>query len=177
MGVLTIIFEKLKIFLAECNNNFRPLSVIALHETHLIAGTDINSLQIPDYNLVYDLTRINTFGGVALYVHKSFGFERLSAAQFNQTSAVYESLLLQIYNNDNKYKKYVVGSVYRRPSGLFADITQFINEFTEVFNNLHTLSKYVYLNGDYNIDVLAVNSVNHAQSFNENATSQGFSPR
>ena len=45
------------IFLAECNNNFRPLSVIALQETHLIAGTDINSLQIPDYNLVYDLAR------------------------------------------------------------------------------------------------------------------------
>ena len=47
-------------------NNFRPLSVIALQETHLIAGTDINSMPLPDYNLVYDLARINTFGGVAL---------------------------------------------------------------------------------------------------------------
>ena len=82
-GRLNAKFEKLIIFLAECNNNFRPLSVIALQETHLIAGTDINSLQIPDYNLVYDLARIDTFGGVALYVHKSFGFERLSA--FNLT--------------------------------------------------------------------------------------------
>ena len=176
-GGLNAKFEKLIIFLAECNNNFRPLSVIALQETHLIAGTDINSLQIPDYNLVYDLARINTFGGVALYVHKSFSFERLSTVQFNQTSAVYESLLLQIYNNDNKYRKYVVGSVYRRPSGLSADVTQFINEFTEVLNNLHTLSKYVYLNGDYNIDLLAVNSDNHAQSFYENVTSQGFFPK
>ena len=67
---------------------------------------------------------------------------------------MYETLLLKIYNNDNKYKKYVVGSVYRRPSGLFADITQFINELTELLHNLHTLSKYVYLNGDYNIDLL-----------------------
>ena len=136
-----------------------------MQETHLITGTDINLLQIPDYNLVYDLARINTFGGVALYVHKSFGFERLSAAQFNQTSAVYESLLLQIYNNENKYKKYVVGSVYRRPPGLSADVTQFRNEFTEVLNNLHTLSKYVYLNGDYIIDLLAVNIDQQAQSF------------
>ena len=29
-------------------------------------------------------------------------------------------------------------------------------------------------NGDYNIDLLAVNSDNHAQSFYENVTSQGF---
>ena len=62
-------------------------------------------------------------------------------------------------------KKHVVGSVYRRPSGLSADITQFINEFTVVLNNLHTLSKYVYLNGDYNIDLLTVNSDNHVQIF------------
>ena len=52
-GGLNTKFEKLIIFLAEWNNNFRPLSVIALQETHLIAGTDINSLQIPDYNLVF----------------------------------------------------------------------------------------------------------------------------
>ena len=51
-GGLNAKFEKLKIFLSECINNFHPLSVIALQETHLIAGTDINSLQIPDYNLV-----------------------------------------------------------------------------------------------------------------------------
>ena len=54
-----------------------------MQETHLIAGTIINSLQIPDYNLVYDLAQINTFGGVALYVRKSIGIERLSTVQFN----------------------------------------------------------------------------------------------
>ena len=56
------------LFLAECNNNFRPLSVIALQETQLIAGTDINSLHIPDYNLVYVLAQINTFGSVPLWL-------------------------------------------------------------------------------------------------------------
>ena len=67
--------------------------------------------------------------------------------------------------------------MYRWAPGLSADITQFINEFTEVLNSLHTLSKYVYLNGDYNIDLLTVNSDNHAQSFYENLTSQGFPPK
>ena len=93
-GGLNAKFDKLKIFLAECNNNFRPISVIALQETHLTNDSDINSFQLPDYNFVYDLARINTFGGVAFYVHKSFSFERLPTNEFNQTSPVYESMLL-----------------------------------------------------------------------------------
>ena len=60
---------------------------------------------------------------------------------------------------------------------LSADKIQFINEFTERINILLTSFKYVYLNGDYNIDLLAVNSNNHADSFYKNVTSQGFSPK
>ena len=54
-GGLNAKFDKLKIFLAECNNNFRPISVIALQETHITNDSDINSFQLPDYNFVYDL--------------------------------------------------------------------------------------------------------------------------
>ena len=54
-GGLNAKFDKLKLFLAECNNNFRPISVIALQETHITNDSDINSLQLPDYNFVYDL--------------------------------------------------------------------------------------------------------------------------
>ena len=87
-GGLNAKFDKLKIFLAECNNNFRPISVIARQETHLTNDSDINSFQIPDYNFVYDLARINTFGGVAFYVHKSLSFEGLPTNKCNQTSPV-----------------------------------------------------------------------------------------
>ena len=176
-GGLNAKFDKLKIFLAECNNNFRPISVIALQETHLTNDSDINSFQLPDYNFVYDLARINTFGGVAFYVHKSFSFERLPANEFNQTSPVYESMLLEIYGNENKYKKYIVGNVYRRPSGLSADLSQFIDEFTEVLNKVHASSRQAYINGDFNIDLLTLNHDNYANTFYENMTSEGFFPK
>ena len=155
-GGLNAKFDKLKIFLAECNNNFRPISVIALQETHLTNDSDINSFQLPDYNFVYDLARINTFGGVAFYVHKSFSFERLPTNEFNQTLLVYESILLEIYGNENKYKRYIVGNVYRRPSGLSADLSQFIDEFTDVLNRMHGSSRQTYINGDFNIDLLTL---------------------
>ena len=174
-GGLNAKFDKLKLFLAECNNNFRPISVIALQETHITNDSDINSLQLPDYNFVYDLARINTFGGVAFYVHKSFSFERLPTNEFNQTSPVYESMLLEIYGHENKYKKYIVGNVYRRPSGLSADLSQFIDEFTEVLNKMHASSRQAYIDGDFNIDLLTLNHDNYANTFYENMTSEGFS--
>ena len=48
-------------------------------------------------------------------------------------------------------KKYIVGNVYRRPSGLSADLSQFRDEFTEVLNKVHASSRQAYINGDFNI--------------------------
>ena len=40
-------------------------------------------------------------------------------------SIVFESILLNVYNNHYKHQSYVIGSIYRRPSELIADLTQF----------------------------------------------------
>ena len=95
-----------------------------MQETHLLPNTDVNFFQLPGYSLVYDFARINTFGGVAIYVHDSFSFERLDIELFHQNSPVYESILLKVYNNHYKHQSYVIGSIYRRPSELIADLTQ-----------------------------------------------------
>ena len=86
-------------------------------------------------------------------------------------------MLLEIYGNENKYKKYIVGNVYRRPSGLSADLLQFIDEFTEVLNKVHASSRQAYINGDFNIDLLTLNHDNYANTFYENMTSEGFFPK
>ena len=39
-------------------------------------------------------------------------------------------MYLEIYNTDASFHKYVIGSVYRRPSDLLDDHTQFIEEFS-----------------------------------------------
>ena len=46
------------------------------------------------YSLVYIV--INTFGGVAIYVHDSFSFNKLDTVAFIQNSTVYESMYLEI---------------------------------------------------------------------------------
>ena len=157
-GGLNAKFDKLKIFLSEFNNDKFPVSIITLQETHLILNTDVNVFQLPGYTLVYDFARINAFGGVAIYVHDSF--ERLDIELFHQNSTVFESILLKVYNNHCKHQSYVIGSIYRRPSDLIADLTQFTDEFSVVLSNVHAMCNQAYMNGDYNIDLLQLHTNN-----------------
>ena len=111
-GRLNAKLDNLKIFLADCNNIPFPIHVITLQEIHINSNADIPYFELPGYTLVYDLARINSFGGVAIYGHDSFSFTRLDIDTFKQTSSVYESMYLKIYNKDASFHKYVIGSVY-----------------------------------------------------------------
>ena len=93
-GGLNAKFDKLKIFLLDFNNDKFPVSIITLQETHLLPNTDVNFFKLPGYTLVNDFARINTFGGVAIYVHDSFSFERLDIKLFHQNFTVFENTLL-----------------------------------------------------------------------------------
>ena len=85
-------------------------------------------------------------------MHDSFSFTRLDIDTFKQNSSVYESIYLEIYNKDASFHKYVIGSVYRRPSDLLDDLTQFIEEFSVTLSNIHTVSRQAYVpNDNYNI--------------------------
>ena len=127
--------------------------------------------------MVYDLARINSFGGVAIYVHDSFSFTRLDIDTFKQDSLVCERMYLEIYNKDASFHKYVIGSVYRRPSDLLDNLTQFIEEFSETLSNIHAVSRQAYVNGDYNIDLLQLHTNKHYNAFYENIIAQGFFPK
>ena len=133
--------------------------------------------ELPGYTLVYDLARINSFGGVAIYVHDSFSFARLDIDTFKQDSLVCERMYLEIYNKDASFHKYGIGSVYRRPSDLLDDLTQFIEEFSETLSNIHAVSRQAYVNGDYNIDLLQLHTNTHYNAFYEHITEQGFFPK
>ena len=124
--------------------------------------------------MVNDFARLNKCGGIAIYVHSSFSLKRLDALKFLQNSTVYESMFLEIYNNSCKYRKYIIGSIYRRPSQLVADLTQFIDEFSETLAKIHATCKQAYIIGDYNIDLLQLHRNIYYNTFYENVKAQGF---
>ena len=83
-------------------------------------------------------------------------------------------MFLEIYNNSCKYRKYIIGSIYRRPSQLVADLTQFIDEFSETLAKIYAICKQSYIIGDYNIDLLQLHRNISYNTFYENVTAQGF---
>ena len=105
-GGLNAKFDKLKIFLSEFNNDKFPVSIITLQETHLLPNTDVIFFQLPGYTLVYDFARINTFGGVANYVHDSFSFERLDIELFHKNSTFFYCIGVPL-NNQSIYLQFL----------------------------------------------------------------------
>ena len=86
-------------------------------------------------------------------------------------------MFLEIYNNDAHFNKFIIGSDYRRPSELIDDLTQFIAEFSITLSNIYAISKQAYINGDFNIDLLQLHTNTHYNTFYDNITAQGFSPK
>ena len=144
---------------------------------HLSPEIDVNCFQLLGYIMVNDFARLNKCGGIAIYFHSLFSLKRLDTSEFKQNSTVYEAMFLEIYNNNYKYKMYIVGSFYRRPSQFVADIAQFTEEFSETLAKIHATCKQSYINGDYNIDILQIHRNNYYNSFYENITPQGFFPK
>ena len=83
-------------------------------------------------------------------------------------------MFLEIYNNRCKYRKYIIRSIYIRPSQLVADLTQFIDKFSQTLTKIHATCKQSYINGDYNIDLLQLHRNSYYNTFYENVTAQGF---
>ena len=96
----------------------------------------------------------------------------------SHTHLHYLKVYLSNYGGKNSiYKKYVIGNIYRLPSYISDDVKSFINEFTSLLNGLSIRSKPVYLCGDYNIDLLKINTVEDYSSFFDNVISSSFVPK
>ena len=175
-GGLSSKFNRFKICLSSYNDILSPVSVITIQETHFTYNTDLSFYELPEYTLVSDIARINSFGGVAIYVHNSFSFSRLHTENLHSNSQVYESLFIEIHHNHKKKKKFIIGNVYRRPSELIDDLTLFINDFTETLNYIHRLSKRSYIIEDFNIELLKINKNTYYNNFYKSLTGQGFFP-
>ena len=170
-------FDKIKLFLEGINNNSMPFSVITLPETWADNETDMNFFNLPNYTMVYEDSCLSKHGGLVTYIHNTFSFERLSDNMYNQNSTVYESIFLKIYKKSSKFTKYIIGNIYRRPSSTLDELAQFIDEFTTVTQNLQEQHIKSYLCGDYNINLLKIDSLLHYNRFFENITTLGFFPQ
>ena len=111
-------------------------------------------------------------------IHDDFAYKELNKEIIlSSTSNLFESQFVEIWQKTNVFQKYIIGNIYRLPSYIGDDLTGFTDEYINILNLLRTRSKFVYLCGDYNIDILKICSNNLYNTFYENVMSCSFVPK
>ena len=90
---------------------------------------------------------------------------------------MFESLFVEVWRKNCIYQKYIIGNIYRLPLYSSDDLATFTNEYVDILNMFRNRSKLVYLCGDFNIDLLKLNSNHNYNTFFDNVTSSSFAPK
>ena len=155
-----------------------PISVIFIQESWAHENVDMSQFLLPNYSLIFENRQLSTHGGLIMYVHDDFVYKDLNQEIIiSGTSTLFESHFGEIWRKTCRFQKHVIGNVYRLPSYNAEDLSAFTNEYSDLLNRLRTRSKFVYICGDYNIDILKMCSNNNYNTFYENVISSSFAPK
>ena len=169
-------FSELTDFIDQlCINDCQP-DIIALQELWIINDPDILSLK-GYHKLVYKSRSNKTQGGgVGFYIAEKLKFKvRLDLSFF--IDKIYETVFIEVILP--RQKNLIIGSIYRPNS---AHINMSSNDQLTVFNDslvnvlslINNENATAYLLGDFNLDVLKLNSHIPTANYVENIFSMGF---
>ena len=133
------------------------------------------NIDIPGYyEFIYNPIE-TTHGGTGFYVSKSLIYKRRDDLNLiTPAPGNFESLFLEI--NLPGRKKLIVGCIYRHPTSKIS-IDQFTNEHLEpVLQRISNENKICALMGDFNIDLLKIETVNSVSNFFNYLSSNFFAP-
>ena len=155
------------------NNNASPISCILLQETWCDSSVDLSLFLLPSYNMVSKPVRISRHGGLAIYIHENYSFKQV---EMIDNSSLFENLCVELKCKNANLDKYLVCNVYRPPMGVADNLTDFINTFHLWTNDIFNKSKKSYICGDFNINLLQIQTNDCYSQFYDNMMSVGFIP-
>ena len=141
-----------------CLMKYQP-DVIAISETKLNDKSNLNLVQLPGYQFVHD-NSMTQAGGVALYVKTRLHFNVRHNILFHAVE--YESVWIEIINKTTKLKNIILGVLYRHPQNSIPDFT---DKFSDLLDTISTENKDIYVTGDFNIDTLKMDSIEHISDY------------
>ena len=127
------------------------MDVIAITETsENFENSFITNVSIEGFKL-FSTTTLSPKGGTALYMNEKFdAFERQDLRISNEE---FQGVWAEIKNTNSK--NIVCGCIYRHPRD---DMNQFFNYMESTLKKLSDENKEIYICGDFNIDLLKINS-------------------
>ena len=165
-------FDDLKLVLSLLKFDFHVIG-ISEHKIHKNGSNDISNISLPGYyEFEFDPTE-TSHGGTGFFIKESLVFNRRDDLKFNSPGD-FESTFIEIILP--KRRNIVIGCIYRHPTSALP-ISTFIDEYIEpLLEKISTENKLCSLMGDFNIDLLKIDSNNDSNSFFNIMTSYFFAP-
>ena len=166
-------FDNLIIFLNELASSDTYFSVICIQETWITQDiATIPHLQIPHYNVISFPATCSKHSGLAVYIHESFQYK---FADIEIVPSSFEQLCLDISGGGLRNKLRLC-NVYRPPRDRNCELKSFLNEFTPFLSSVSNRSKNCVIVGDFNIDLLKLESRSLFAEYFELLYSFSFKP-
>ena len=148
--------------LHESNLSF---DMVCIQECWLDQKINSDLLHINNYKTFHQCPnpKCSTRGGLVCYVRDDLSCK--VSLKCNKYST-WEGIFLEI--NFDKKSKLTIGNIYRPPHNENSiDFQTFLNDFTQVLDNISKSAANLVLVGDFNVDLLRVNSNSNYQKFHD----------
>ena len=165
--------EELRIYL----NMFHPFyfSAICLQETWLTSDADVSLLQLEGYTMISRGRQCSAHAGVAIYLKNEYSYTILQIAD---NPDIWDGLFIEVPIDSHPHsKKLVIGNIYRPPRDNLENYKTFIKNMDEILIDLQQRNSEVVISGDFNIDLLRINSKTIVHEYFETFISNGFLPK
>lgn len=163
-------FHELKNFIHTLRELNFEFSVICLQECWIAKNTNTN-FELPGYNCYPTAETCGMKGGLVTFVKKSYNYEKLNI--FPEYYKLWECHFITITGNDLK-QPITLGNIYRPPRDEYIN---FEADFSNCLTKLGNGNRDTILNGDFNINLLKIDSQANVESFYQTLTSFGFYPK
>ena len=110
------------------NSDTSPISCIVLQETWCDSLVDMSFFSLPNYNMVSKPTRISAHGGLIIYIHDRFQYERIDIID---DSPYFKNICIEVWNKYAHFDKLLICDFYKPPSGTTEHLVDLTNKFTQ----------------------------------------------
>ena len=142
-------------------------------EQNLEKKPNTSLIELDDYELVPQATKVGRTGGLAIYIHESYRFKpRNPLCCLNED---WEMQFVDIFADSLK-KPVTLGNIYRPPRNSADKIDGFISAMDSTLKKMGTPGKYQILCGDYNLNLLNVLQSEKINKYFELLVSEDFAP-
>lgn len=167
--------DSIKSLLCQLTAKKCHIAAIIIQETWLPEGSDVSLIQIPNYNFIWQPSKISAHGGLAIYLLEDYHYKLIPSF----SSYVCENLFVEVCLEDSK--NILLGNIYRTPCHKeFSNSKskqKFIEDISPMLSKLAKKNKNIVICGDFNLDLLRCNEDVSIANFIDAMFAQGFIPK